>query len=73
MRDAFGASSDVGDGDGQRILQSVNPGQSRCVALAWSFPDATATNRSQGDGVSFDLVFAGVPAGEASPFTEVAE
>jgi hypothetical protein len=73
MRDAFGTSSDIGDDDGQRVLQSVSPGQSRCVALAWSFPEASATNRSQGDGVSFDLVFAGVPAGAASPFTEVAQ
>lgn len=66
---AFGTSSDVGDADGQRVLSSVSPGQSRCIAFGWEFPDATATNRSQGDGVAFDLVFGAVPAGGASPFT----
>ncbi|WP_340098333.1 hypothetical protein [Salinibaculum salinum] len=74
MSDAFGAASDVGDTDGQRVLRSVSPGQSRCIALAWDFPVSTATNRSQGDSVAFDLVFVGVPAGATSPFTrEVAE
>ena len=66
---AFGTSSDVGDADGQRVLSSVSPGQSRCIAFGWEFPESTATNRSQGDGVEFDLVFGAVPAGGASPFT----
>jgi len=69
MSVAFGTGSDVGDADGQRVLGSVSPGQSRCLALAWAFPERTATNRSQGDSVAFDLVFAGVPVGSDSPFT----
>ena len=68
MSVGFGPSSDVGDDDGQRILSSVDPGQTRCVALSWEFPESTATNRSQGDGVAFDLVFVGVPVGSSSPF-----
>lgn len=67
---AFGPGSDVGDSDGQRIIQSLDPGQSRCVALSWSFPQSTATNAAQGDSVTFDLSFAGVPVGAASPFSE---
>lgn len=69
MSVAFGTGSDVSDADGERVFSSVSPGQSRCIALAWEFPEATATNRSQGDGVAFDLVFAAAPAGGASPFT----
>jgi hypothetical protein len=68
MSVAFGPTSDVGDDDGQRILSSIDPGQSRCVALAWAFPQETATNRSQGDSVTFEFVFVGVPAGSNSPF-----
>ena len=66
---AFGSTSDVGDDDGQRILRSVDPGRSRCIALSWAFPEDTATNAAQGDSVTFDLAFAGVPAGTTSPFT----
>jgi len=69
MSVAFGPTSDVGDGDGQRILQSVAPGQSRCISFQWELPFETATNRSQGDGVVFDLRFGAVPVDEASPFT----
>jgi hypothetical protein len=69
LRDAFGTGSEVGAADGQRVLGSVEPGESRCLALAWTFLESTATNRSQGDSVAFDLVFAGVPVGSDSPFT----
>jgi hypothetical protein len=66
---AFDPTSDIGDADGRRILASLAPGQTRCLALSWAFPESTATNAAQGDGVTFDLDFAGVPAGAASPFT----
>lgn len=69
MSVAFGPGSDVGDADGERVFSSVSPGQSRCIAFGWEFPEATATNRSQGDGVAFDLVFAAAPDGSTSPFT----
>jgi len=65
---AFAATSDTGDDDGQRVLDSVAPGESRCLALEWEFPADTATNRSQGDGVVFDLRFGAVPVGASSPF-----
>ena len=74
MSVAFGSASDVGDADGQRVLRSISPGRSRCLALAWEFPEMMASNRSQGDSVAFDLVFVGVPVGSDSPFTtEVAQ
>lgn len=73
LRDAFGTTSDVGDADGQRVLRAVDPGESRCLALKWTFPESTATNRAQGDSVVFDLVFVGVPVDAASPFVEVAQ
>lgn len=69
LRDAFGPESDTSDVDGQRIIGSLDPGQSRCIALSWLFPKRTATNTAQGDSVFFNLAFAGVPAGAASPFT----
>jgi hypothetical protein len=68
IRTAFGPDG-VGSAAGERVITSLAPGRSRCVALAWSFP-AEATNRTQGDGVGFSLAFAGVPAGAASPFAE---
>lgn len=67
VRVGLGPASDVGDGDGQRLFRAVAPGESRCVALSWQFPESSATNRSQGDSVGFDLVFAGTSA-SASPF-----
>jgi hypothetical protein len=69
LSDAFGPESNISGVDGRRIIQSLDPGQTRCIALSWSFPERTATNAAQGDSVSFDLAFAGVPAGAASPFT----
>jgi hypothetical protein len=66
---AFDPTSDVGDADGQRVLQGLDPGNTRCIALSWAFPESTATNAAQGDSATFDLAFAGVPAGAASPFT----
>ena len=67
---ALAPTSDIGDADGQRILESLSPGQSRCVAFRWELPFETATNRSQGDSVDFDLQFAAVPAGNESPFVD---
>ncbi|MFW5956019.1 MAG: hypothetical protein ACOCQY_01305 [Halorhabdus sp.] len=69
LRVAFGAGSNLGDADGQRVLNSIDPGRTRCIALSWAFPESTATNAAQGDSVTFDLAFAGVPVGTASPFT----
>jgi hypothetical protein len=66
---AFDPTSDVGDADGQRVLQGLDPGNTRCVALSWAFPESTATNAAQGDGATFDLAFGGVSVGAASPFT----
>ena len=66
---AFGPESDISDVDGQRVIQSLDPGQTRCITLSWSFPQSTATNAAQGDNATFDLAFAGVPVGAASPFT----
>jgi hypothetical protein len=65
---AFDPTSDVGDDDGQRIFDSINPGQTRCVAFSWEFPEASGTNLSQGDSVSFNFAFGGVPLGSNSPF-----
>lgn len=64
---AFGPGSAVGGDSGVRVVPSLGPGRSRCIALAWTFP-ADAGNRSQGDSVGFALAFAGVPAGSESPF-----
>ncbi|WP_436901356.1 hypothetical protein [Halovenus halobia] len=66
---AFGPESNIRDDDGRRVIESLDPGQTRCIALSWSFPESTATNAAQGDSVSFDLAFSGVPAGAATPFT----
>lgn len=66
---AFDPTSDVGDADGQRVLQGLDPGNTRCIALSWAFTEGTATNAAQGDGATFDLAFAGVPAEATSPFT----
>jgi len=66
---AFGPGSDVSDVDGRRVIRSLDPGQTRCLALSWSFPENTATNAAQGDSVTFDLAFAGASTGAASPFT----
>ena len=70
MSVAFGPASDVGDADGQRVLESLEPGQGRCLALQWTLPFETTTNRSQGDGVAFGLRFGGVPVGGDSPFVD---
>lgn len=67
---AFGPASDVGDADGRRVLTSLDPGQSRCIAVQWTLPIESATNRSQGDGVVFDLRFGAVPVDGASPFAD---
>jgi hypothetical protein len=64
---AFGSETAAGSDSGVRVVASLDPGQSRCIALAWTFP-VDATNRSQGDSVGFRLTFAGVPAGTESPF-----
>ncbi|MEF8781529.1 MAG: hypothetical protein V5A39_00375 [Haloarculaceae archaeon] len=64
---AFSPGTALGSDSGVRVLPSLDPGRSRCIALAWTFP-VDATNRSQGDSVGFRLTFAGVPAGTESPF-----
>lgn len=66
--EAFARDSTVGGATGTRVLRGLRPGESRCFALAWSFPNETSTNRSQGDAVRFDLDFGGVPVDAASPF-----
>jgi hypothetical protein len=65
LADAFGSD---GVGPGRRVFRSLDPGQTRCVALSWEFSHASATNRSQGDGAAFDLVFVGTPVGADNPF-----
>lgn len=72
MREAFGSASALGGPAGTLAAESVFPGNRRCLSLLWSFDEAVATNRSQGDGVAFDLAFAGVPVGSSSPFSEEA-
>jgi hypothetical protein len=69
--EAFGPSSDAGSDTGILAIESLGSGQSRCLALGWEFPLESATNRSQGDSVQFDFVFGAVPAGSASPFSDV--
>jgi hypothetical protein len=69
MREAFGAASAAGSTTGLLALTGLDPGESRCVALAWTFPYDAATNRSQGDSATFDVAFGAVPAGGESPFT----
>ena len=66
--DAFGPGSPTGAVTGTRVLGGLQPGQTRCFALAWTFPTDTSTNRTQGDVVRFDLAFGGVPIDGASPF-----
>ncbi|WP_336001250.1 hypothetical protein [Halorientalis halophila] len=68
LAEAFGTGSDAGSASGVRALEGLDPGASRCVALGWDFPYADATNRSQGDGVTFDVRFGAVPTGAESPF-----
>jgi hypothetical protein len=70
VSEAFAVDSAVAAATGTRVLDGLRPGQSRCFALAWSFPSDTSTNRSQGDAVRFDLDFGGVPVDGASPFDE---
>jgi hypothetical protein len=69
---AFGESTVVGSATGQRVYEALGPGESRCLALRWSFPVASATNRSQGDSTVFDVQFGAVPAGADSPFPTTA-
>ncbi|WP_424017059.1 hypothetical protein ACOZ4N_14400 [Halorientalis pallida] len=69
MREAFGSASAVGSATGLLALTGLDPGESRCVALAWTFPYDAATNRSQGDSATFDVAFGAVPEGGESPFT----
>jgi hypothetical protein len=68
-KEGFGAGSAAGSTTGLLALTGLDPGASRCLALAWAFPYEAATNRSQGDGVAFDVQFGAVPAGNGSPFT----
>ncbi|WP_246989039.1 hypothetical protein [Halorientalis marina] len=70
LSEAFGATSDAGSATGLLGLTGLDPGQSRCVALAWTFTYDAATNRSQGDSVAFDVAFGAVPVDSESPFTE---
>ncbi|MBO4247644.1 hypothetical protein IL252_07420 [Halomicrobium sp. IBSBa] len=70
MREAFGADSDLGGPAGTLVAESVRPGERTCLSLLWAFDEAVATNRSQGDGVVFDLSVAGVPVGSPSPFSD---
>lgn len=65
---AFAGSAPAGSDTGLLAIEGLQPGESRCVALAWTFPEATATNRSQGDSVAFDVRFGGVGTGTPSPF-----
>jgi hypothetical protein len=65
---AFGPGSDAASTTGVRVIDSLSPGESRCLGLAWEYPFDTATNRSQGDTVGFDVVFGAVPTGADSPF-----
>jgi hypothetical protein len=65
---AFGDSTAVGSATGRRVYGAVAPGQRRCLALRWSLPVASATNRSQGDSVTFDVQFGAAPTGGDSPF-----
>ncbi|MFB6084368.1 MAG: hypothetical protein ABEJ94_09005, partial [Halorientalis sp.] len=69
MREAFGSTSAAGSTTGLLALTGLDPGESRCVALAWAFPYDAATNRSQGDSATFDVAFGAVPEGGESPFT----
>jgi hypothetical protein len=66
--EAFGPNSAVATATGIQVLDGLRPGQTRCFALAWSFPNDTLINRAQGDAVRFDLDFGGVPVDGASPF-----
>ncbi|MEZ3145313.1 hypothetical protein [Halobaculum sp. MBLA0143] len=61
---AGGAGADAG----VLVVTGLTPGAPRCVSLAWRFPYDASTNRSQGDSLGFDAVFAAVPAGDGSPF-----
>ncbi|MEZ3117421.1 hypothetical protein RYH80_16010 [Halobaculum sp. MBLA0147] len=61
---ADGAGADAG----VKVVTGLTPGAPRCVSIAWTFPFESATNRSQGDTLGFDAVFAAVPAGATSPF-----
>lgn len=72
MSVAFNSSSSIGSENGRRIVDGLDPGEAQCIALAWAFPKATATNRSQGDSVRFDLRFGGVGRGTPSPFGSTA-
>ncbi|QSG08001.1 hypothetical protein [Halapricum desulfuricans] len=65
----FGPDSDIDDADGQCVLNSLDPGQTRCIALSWVLPESIATNVAQGDSVTFDLAFVGVSIGTDSPCT----
>ena len=67
---ALAPSSEIGGVGGQRILESIDSGQSRCVAFRWELPFETSTNRSQGDSIAFDLRFGAVPTGSESPFED---
>lgn len=66
---AFGDSTAVGSEPGRRVYGSVAPGERRCLGLQWSLSFAAATNRSQGDGVAFDVQFGAAPTGADSPFS----
>ena len=67
LSDAFGSGSELSDADGQRVIRSLQPGQTRCLVLLWPFRESSAT--AQGASVTFDLVSAGAATGAASPFT----
>lgn len=68
--EAFGGSSAVASDSGLLAFSGLDPGESRCVALAWEFPYDAATNRSQGDSATFDVQFGAGPVEGGSPFVE---
>lgn len=73
IREAFGPTAPVGGDTGVLVVESFRPGESRCFALSWAFPLDVATNRSQGDSVSFAITFGAVPSGSSSPFSDSSE
>jgi len=73
IREALGPTTPVGSASGTRVFSGLSPGATRCLALDWEFPVETATNRAQGDSVSFAVTVAGVPVDAASPFEQTTE
>ncbi len=69
---AFGPGSDsvyATDAGSPAFDACLTPGDLRCVALAWEFPEAADNNVAQTDSFTFEFEFGAVPCGsEASPF-----